>query len=1090
MSGPPSAVTAGVLVEDFGAVGVWRTPEVTAVGRLPMRSPLVPFPDLRSARAASRLPVGDARREASPWVRSLDGGWQFRLRARPEEVTRADVDPTTDDGSEPWTTLAVPGCWTMQDVGDRPHYTNVQMPFPGRPPDVPDVNPTGVYRRVVTVPRDWRGRRVVLHVGGAESVLAVWVDGRAVGISKDSRLPAEFDITSLVRPGRRVSIACAVVRWSDASWLEDQDHWWMAGLHRSVYLYATGPTFLADVSAIAGLEADGSTGTLSIRTTVGFSGGPTEGWTVEAWVEQPGGRRLAAEGELGGAIPTDTRPYLFSGHVVRGRARFPDVRPWSAELPSLYRLVVVLRDPSGSLAEVVVDHIGFRSVEVADGELRLNGVAALLHGVNRHDHHPDRGKAVTVDDMRADVVAMKRFGFDAVRCAHYPNDHRFLELCDELGLWVVDEADIEAHAEIFHLCHDPRYLAAWLDRCSRMVRRDKNHPSVILWSLGNESGYGANHDAAAAWIRRIDPSRPLHYEGAVMGNLFAEAPVTDVICPMYASIDDIAAWATAGGDGRRPLILCEYSHAMGNSNGGLADYWTAIEAHHGLQGGFVWEWKDHALRRHADGGSSLAYGGQFGDEPNDANFVADGIMSAELEPHPAAWEHLWLNRPVRVEAVGGSARRRRVRCTNHQSFADTSWLRARWELTVDGDIVDTGPLACPVLGPGEAVEVDVAFRLPQLRAGQEAHLTVRWAVARRLPWAERGTEMGWDQLPVAVRADRPRRGVGRSTSAVRITDGVPTSVEDGEVLVSLSEGGACPSGYRLGGQDLLAAGPDLTLFRAATDNDGIKLWDGQEHKPMGRWLAWGLDRLAWSLVRSQVVEVDGVPTVMSWRAAEPVSGGRLHHRRAVALLPGGVLAVREDVEVPAALDDLPRVGVELELAAGFDDVEWFGLGPWENQPDRRASATVGRWRSSVSEPCPYLMPQAFGQRGDIRWIAVSRPEGGPRVLFGGAGPTGAGLVASVTRHRTADLWAATHVAELRPRDTAVVQLDTAWRGVGTGSCGPDTAGRYRVGPGRHTWTWWVRVVAADGERDLARAAVTARRPTARWSEVVDGLDPI
>ncbi len=633
----------------------WADPPLLARGRLPMHA----------VAHRDRLP--------------LDGTWRFQLLHSPDDAP-----------GDAWGEATVPGCWTMQVTWDHPIYTNVQMPFAGLPPRVPDENPTGIYERTFDLPVGWEDRRVVLHVGAAESVVLVGLNGHDAGLSKDSHLAAEFDLTALVRPGRN-SIRLTVVKWSDATYIEDQDQWWHGGLTRPVYLYATPLTHIADVSAIGGLAPVSLAGTLHISATVEWTAGPPQpGWTLVA-VSEPLGLELAApvpsgpapghrshagwfagpprRGELdvvaGGAAgtplsPEDTaaREVVLEGVRRRiGRvdvsAEVPGVTPWSAETPALYPLEIRLVDPSGAVVETAGLEVGFRTVEVRDNELLVNGRAILIRGVNRHDFDPRTGRVVTPEDMRADLVTMKRFGFNAVRTSHYPNDPAFLDLADEIGLYVVDEADIESHAFWGSLCDDPRYLGAWVDRVSRMVLRDRNHPSIIAWSLGNESGHGANHDAAAAWVRRTDPSRPLHYEGAIRLDWFADQAVTDITCPMYPPIDAIVAYASSG-RARRPLIMCEYSHAMGNSNGTLAEYWEAIEATPGLQGGFIWEWRDHGLVQELpDGSSRDAYGGDFGDEPNDGNFCIDGITFPDRSPKPALWEHRQLALPVRVAGTAG-----------------------------------------------------------------------------------------------------------------------------------------------------------------------------------------------------------------------------------------------------------------------------------------------------------------------------------------------------------------------------------------------------------------------------------------------------
>ncbi|MCU0267397.1 MAG: DUF4981 domain-containing protein [Acidimicrobiales bacterium] len=1052
----------------------WAEPELTSINRLPMRSTLIPFPDADGAR------TGD--REQSPWFRSLDGVWRFALLDRPEAVPERFAEPTLDDSD--WADLAVPGNWTLQGF-DRPHYTNIVMPFEGRPPEVPDANPTGLYRVAFRVPRGWWGRRVILHVGGAESVLYVWVNGVPIGMGKDSRLPSEFDITDHVNVGSDNLLACAVVRWSDASYVEDQDHWWMAGIHRSVFLYSPGQVRLTDVAVRAGLDDGATTGTLAVEATVEFADaadiGP--GWQVQAQLETLAGRRVLPR-VLEGEVPHDLRPYLFSGHTVRLAADVAGIRPWSAEEPSLYRLVVSLLDPDGTVVEVLGQRIGFRRVEVADRALLVNGAPVEIHGVNRHDHHPERGKAVTVSDMRADLLAMKRANINAVRCAHYPNDDRFYDLCDELGLYVIDEADVESHAWIFSLCDDPRYLQAFLERAVRMAQRDKNHACIVAWSLGNESGYGPHHDAMAGWLRHYDPTRPLHYEGAVMWDLDAEAPCTDIVCPMYPEIDAIVAWAERG-EGDRPLIMCEYSHAMGNSNGSLADYWAAIEAHDGLQGGFLWEWKDHGLlARREDGRTFFAYGGQFGDVPNDANFVADGLMGPDLTPHPAVREVTWLFRPVRVDATANDLRRGRVRIHNRQWFRSLSWLAATWEVAVDGVVVEQGRLDLPEVGPRETTVVEVPFARPTLAAGQEAHLTVRFRVARTQPWAERGLEVAWDQLALRHRPAQARsaRGAGDEVAVVRDRLRRRATLTVGGLRAEVDEPTGALERLVWDDVDVLATSPHVTLWRAATDNDGLKLfvgdeekelWAGMAGKPLNRWLGWGLDHLHRAPVGGTLRRVtDGSVVITArtkaWGADPSVV---VTHRRLLTVLPSGDLVLDETVEVPDEWDDVPRVGVVFTMPTGFERLCWYGLGPQETYPDRLASAVVGRFDALVmDETCPYLMPQEYGLHVGTRWFTLEQVGRGRRTgLLVSTLDTGP-LAFSALHHTAEQLYAARDRTELAASGGVVVHVDAAHRGLGTGSCGPDTLPRYRVGPGRHRWRWRLRpyTVGREDPDALAR----------------------
>ncbi|HEY9247721.1 MAG TPA: glycoside hydrolase family 2 TIM barrel-domain containing protein, partial [Rariglobus sp.] len=508
---------------------------------------------------------------------------------------------------------------------------------PSRTAVRPADNPTGVYRRAFTVPAAWSGKRVVIHFGAATSVLAVYVNGTAVGLSKDSCLPAEFDLTSLVRPGEENELVALVIKWSDASYIEDQDQWWLSGLHREVFLYATPKTFIADVRARPSLDADNRSGTFAVDVLVGYAAGIHDDAVIEIQLVDPKGR-VVFKKPLSKAVAGSRNAWT----VERATARFSEpvpaarVQPWSHETPALYTAVVTLTSPG--VVEHTAVRVGFRRVEIVGRDLLINGRRVLIKGVNRHDHHPDFGKAVPRETLEKDVTLMKQFNFNAVRTSHYPNDPQWLDLCDEHGLYVIDETNLESHDFHNQLCHDPRYATPWLDRAMRMVVRDQNHPAILIWSLGNESGHGPNHDAAAGWIRAFDSSRLVHYEGGISGQTKASwqdgSAVTDLICPMYASIQSLSDWSDlvtqhwkpAAGpwidaatrkalDAQterhqrgnihgyaprpplhplaRPVILCEYSHAMGNSNGSLSDYFHLFRTKPGIQGGFIWEWLDH-----------------------------------------------------------------------------------------------------------------------------------------------------------------------------------------------------------------------------------------------------------------------------------------------------------------------------------------------------------------------------------------------------------------------------------------------------------------------------------------------------------------
>jgi len=970
------------------ALRPWEAPEVTSWGRLPMNA---------VDRRSGSLP--------------LDGDWRFQLLSGPDAPVGG-----------PWSSARVPGVWTMQGTDDLPQYLNVRMPFAEFPPSSPSANPTGVYEREVAVPADWAGRRIVLQVGAAESVLLVHVDGQPVGISKDSHLAAEFDLTGLVAPGSAGLLRLTVVKWSDASHIEDQDQWWHAGITRSVLLYATDPLHLADVTVRAAYS-----GELRVDCQVRDAGGALpEGWYVSGDLD---GLPLTQDTEFDRLNTEDDRVSDFLGEA-RMRTVVPDVRTWNAETPELYGLTVRLHRADGTVADTSYHRIGFRDVEIVGRDLLVNGERVYIRGVNRHDFHPLTGRTVSYDDMRADLTLLKRFGFNAIRTAHYPNDPGLYDLADELGFYVVDEADIESHDHAHEIADDPRYLNAFVDRVSRMVLRDKNHPSVIIWSLGNESDYGANHDAAAGWVRRHDPTRPVQYEGAAKLGWADPGVASDIACPMYAPLEDCVAHALSG-EQTKPLIQCEYSHAMGNSNGTLADHWAAIESTPGLQGGFIWEFWDHGILQHVSdgrpvgrGGAGLhdngvaapgyrwAYGGDFGERDHDGAFIADGVVFPDRTPKPVMYEHREIAAPVRIEAF----RHEGIVLGNHQHFRGLDWLSGTWELSLADGRVLTAPAELPDLRPGQTAAVPLPFALPA--DGGEAWLTLRITTAREEAWAPAGTVVCLPQ--------------------VRLREAVPGGSADSANRFSSARVEVDADGLLV--HPLMTAAPALSLWRAPTDNDelgGMAL----------RWRTWGLD----ALVRKVVdVRRDGDRvTVLAEYAAEV---GVVRHVQVFTPVEGGV-RIEESAELPDALADVARVGSVFETVPGLDLMEWFGPGPWESYPDRR-TAPVGHHSVPVDELfTPYLRPQESGGRHGVRHFRLSAPD-----ATGLAVALDEPRQVSVTRHRAEDLTSVTHHDQLIPRPGCVVHIDAAHRGLGTASCGPDTFPSYLVAPGVHRWSWTLRVL--------------------------------
>ncbi len=791
----------------------WENHHLLQRNRLPGRARFRAYPTEEEARSGSD----------SPWQLSLNGQWRFHYARTPVEAP-ADYAAEAWDDSE-WNDLPVPSCWQLHGYG-RPHYTNIRYPFVIDPPRVPSENPTGSYRRTFFVPETWSsGQRMVLRFDGVDSAFELYVNGQYIGFSKGSRVPAEFDVTGPIRPGQTNLVAVRVWQWSDGSYLEDQDMWWLSGIFRDVTLTAEPPVALWDLRVEPGLHPGNANATLRVEAALQTTGAQEHPCRLEMTLLDPDGGPVA--GVSAGAA--DIR--IKGGEPVRATlsAEVPAPRLWSADAPHLYTALLTLRDEQGRVIEAVPQKVGFRRVELRDGRMLINGKAIKLRGVNRHEHHPDLGRTVPQKAMLQDVLLMKRHNINTVRTSHYPPHPDFLDLCDEYGLYVIDEADLECHglgyaAKPFFLSSDPEWEAAYVDRVARMVERDRNHPSIIMWSLGNESGFGTNHEAMAAWCRENDPSRLIHYEGDRHGK------VADVISQMYTGLDQVIAFGQGEGDigedtkwsskirleayRDKPFFLCEYAHAMGNGPGSLKDYWDAIWRYDRLQGGCVWEWIDHGLRKTTpDGRSYFAYGGDFGDEPNDGNFVCDGLIFPDRTPSPGLLEYKKVLEPVRVEAVdlipGGGVCRLRVE--NRYDFVGLDALRLSWALTEDGRTVGSGDLPTPQIAPGESALIEVPCPSPRPLPGAVYHLLVRFTLTGAASWADAGHEVAWAQFELPAPPAPPS---SRALPPVHCREeGTLLHVTGSDFALVFDRARGVLDRWSIAGTPLVIAGPQLSLAR-------------------------------------------------------------------------------------------------------------------------------------------------------------------------------------------------------------------------------------------------------------------------------------
>ncbi len=1026
------------------------SPELTELNRLPMHVPLCPYGSIEEAREG---------KDTTSRV-SLDGEWKFNLINAFEDAPKFWVEPEFDDN--PWDLIQVPGVWTRQKTGDYPHYTNIVMPWQGlEPPQIPAKNPTGLYRTKFDLPVTWDEGQVIIHIGAAESVVSVWCNGTFIGLGKDSRLSSEFDLTPYIqRTGN--CIAVMVSRWSDATWIEDQDHWFHGGIHRSIYVERRALLHIADLHISADYDHKNSQGTA--KGSISLSG-PCEGYIVNVRLEETSGSLVAEHTAIatptsisGSSLDQLLAAYTFQGFCCEFELPSLPVDPWTAETPKLYVLYVSLEDPSGDLIEVISQRIGFRCVEIAERRLKINGKPVILHGVNRHDHHEKNGKTLTKNEMRSELLTMKQHNINAIRTAHYPNDNYLLDLCDELGLYVVDEANCESHARLRSLALDPRYHNAIQERVKRMVARDRNHPSVIGWSLGNESGFGPPHVSAAGWIRASDPTRFIQYEGALEHRFSLnegkgyenskrapeklEELVTDVVCPMYTPIQEITEWAEwAEGEGRdeRPMVLCEFSHAMGNSNGSIAEYVDAFYAYPALAGGFVWDWRDQGLEEfNEDGEFFWAYGGHFGDEPNDANFCINGLTDPEGKPHPALREYMWASRPVTVRLLDEET----LIIENRRVFEDLEDLRCHWEFQKNGEIYQSGQLDVNLL-PGESQEFPfpVNYEADSLT---ETVFNFYWYLDQDVIWSDSGHLVSWDQVVVGRKKKTP---VEKPLLKAETQIPLVTKYEAGPISVEVNEAGFLTS-ILYKGRSMMNAIPDSCLWRAPTDNDGVKQgWMANVSGIRQKWIRDGINNLEIHTKKHGAYKSGDDVFLVFEKEIHGVSNYALHH--SVYLVSGNGIYVTEWMDIPKEWNDLPRIGVRFEMPGSFNLLRWYGRGPQESYADRCLSQMVGIWDSDVeSQYHRYVVPQEHGAHHETRWFTLQE-DSGVQMRVTSTNP----FSFSARFHHDVDIASAKTIADLKRRDTVEVHVDTALRGLGTGACGPDVLEKYQVGSGEYIWDW-------------------------------------
>jgi len=1042
----------------------WEDPTIIAKNKLPARATSYSFTSEKDALRGNR---DEAR------IISLNGTWKFNFveksEDRPLDFYKKDVSG--------WDDIEVPSNWEMEGYGT-PIYRNSGYPFGKQfsledvedpivwykknykvpeglskdelykgfiadvlyplmpnPPTIPIDNPVGSYVRKFTIPGTWKNQRIILHFGGVSSAMYVWVNGKQVGYSQDSRLPAEFDITDVVQPGEN-SVAVQVFRWCDGSYLEDQDHWRMSGIHREVMLLAQPKIAIEDFFVRTRFDANFQDALLQIRPKITR---PTnediKGWTLEAKLYSPEKQPVFDE-----PLTTDISKIIYESYPQRDNVYFGIMErkiispeKWSAEKPVLYTLVLTLKDIDGNVVEARSAKVGFREINIQNGQLLINGKSIKLYGVNRHDHDCVRGKSVTRDDMLQDVLLMKKFNFNAVRTSHYPNDPYFYDLCDKYGLYVIDEANIETHGLMGYLTNQPEWHMAFSDRVVRMVVRDKNHPSIISWSLGNESGCGPNHAAAAGWAKDYDPTRFIHYEGAQgqpeskdyvaygtreykerklgrIGNP-TDRDYVDVLSRMYSNLEQLETMAKSPYI-KRPVMLCEYAHAMGNSFGNFQEYWDLMRKYPNLIGGFVWDWIDQGiLKKDEKGKAFFAYGGDFGDKPNDNNFCINGIISADRKPKPEIYEAKYVMQPVEFTAV--DLKNGLVRIRNRYNFTNLSELNLTWTVKEDNVEIQSGKLESFNLDPGDAKVVQIPIKKISAKPNAEYWLRLSVQLKDDKNWAKAGHEVAKQQFRFPV----------ENVASVATQSKLPQSVLDdsGENIVvagkgfkaEISKNTGLLVSYQKEGEEMLKSPLKLYFWRPLTDNDE-RGWRAQNLLKVWKNLP---EKLA---VKSLKTNKENA----SVEAA--LALGDLNLILDYSFTPNGEVAVQFNLNIPEQFPEPIRVGMTTGVSNDWQQMSFYGKGPFENYPDRNAAAEVGIYSGTVNDfYFNYIKPQESSNHTEVRWLSLTDNRNNGLMVVGDEP-----IQTSVWPYSAENIRKAQHTNELQKANQLTVNITYKMAGVG------------------------------------------------------------
>ena len=1061
-----------LMQESYGSTNDWENEAIIGINKEPPRANGFSFASLNSAAEGYAWTSPEElieKRFASDFVQSLNGQWSFHWvkhpDLRPQEFYTADYDVSD------WASIPVPSNWELHGYGT-PIYVNIRFPHPSMPPiilgDVPayftsfrEPNPVGSYRRTFTVPGDWKEKEVFIHFAGVSSAFYLWVNGQKVGYSQGSRLPAEFNITDFLKSGENV-LAVEVYRWSDGSYLEDQDFWRLSGIYRDVFLFATPKVHLRDYFIQCDLDDRYQDAVLTISADIrNLTGDEAQRKLVVHLLDHTGKTVPSLLCESGAVdVPANGQT------TVELKATVVNPSKWTSETPVLYTVLLELQNKAGKTIEVKGCKYGFREIEIKNSQFCINGVPVLLKGVNRHEHEPDRGQAIGPVSMHRDAELMKQHNINTVRTSHYPNHSLWYDLCDLYGIYVIDEANVESHGMGYgkeSLGHVASWELAHTDRESRMVHRDKNHSSVVIWSLGNEAGPGRNFEACRRAIRAIDLSRPIHYERM--------NEVADIDSTMYPSVEWLEQ--TGRSESAKPFIMCEYAHAMGNAIGNLQEYWDVIEAHPRLIGGCIWDWVDQGLRKYtgfknADGTPEwfFAYGGNYGDQPNDNNFCCNGVIGPDRQVTSKLLEVKKVYQYVKFSLAEVTSDTVQITLDNRYFFTDLNRFKGHWSLLEDGYPIAEGEFTPPAAAAGQTVTVTLAVQQPKLQAGAEYFLNIGLQQAEKTLYADKNYVIASEQFKLPYQSPK-----ASATSTDTISELTHEQTADTVLVKGRSFSAAWDrrsgtlSSLVYDGREVLhrGHGPQLNLYRAFVDND--KWFSGNFERA-------GLNELIYTVRDVQVRPVS--KNAVQIRIVTDCLGSRQQgcgftHTALFTVFGNGWIDVQNEMTPYGKMPLVPKIGVQMSVTGDYETFTWLGRGPHESYIDRRRSADVGLYQGTVSEQYEaYVRPQENGNKTDVRWAALTNSAGrGMMVITEGTYSISA-------HHNTAqDFDQARNIHRVTAREEIIFCIDAKHMGLGGASCGPGPMDKYRFAPESVQMRYTLCPVNASDIKKMAQQARTA-----------------